>query len=492
MIVPPKMNSANRISSGVLLFLALLMECLTSWVSCPNSAASELVILPSQISISAGYPARFVAIERFENGDLIDQSNNPQLTVRISGDAAQFAAPGTLLASRNGESIFQVELAGKHAAANIRVINDTVATPTFPREVSAVFGRAGCNLGTCHGNLHGKGGFRLSLRGDDPELDFEAVVRGQGGRRIDLFSPTNSLLLRKPIGDVAHQGGVRFKQDSPEYEILRRWIEGECQWSDTQSEPSSNTVEVKSLRVYPNSAVLRQACRRQQLVVVATFADGVERDVTQWARFEPSIPSGVRIDDHGVVSVDGPMDVSVSVAYLQGRAASRLTFLARDWAPQQNSLEPAQQLDHLVDIQLARMKIDSGLAVDESTFLRRSFLVTLGRLPRPDEVRQFLTSTSTRKKQDLIDRLTCQPEFAMLWALRWSDLLRNEQKVMSAKGAGLWHQWLANQIADDRPITEIVAQMLTTIGSTYEHPPASFHRTHRDPETAAETIGQGF
>ncbi len=26
-------------------------------------------------------------------------------------------------------------------------------------------------MGACHGNLNGKGGFRLSLRGDDPAFD---------------------------------------------------------------------------------------------------------------------------------------------------------------------------------------------------------------------------------------------------------------------------------------------------------------------------------
>lgn len=35
-------------------------------------------------------------------------------------------------------------------------------TISFERDVMAVLSKAGCNLGTCHGNQHGKGGFRLS------------------------------------------------------------------------------------------------------------------------------------------------------------------------------------------------------------------------------------------------------------------------------------------------------------------------------------------
>ena len=42
---------------------------------------------------------------------------------------------------------------------------------SFDRDVSAVLSRAGCNSGACHGNLNGKGGLKLSLRGEDPAGD---------------------------------------------------------------------------------------------------------------------------------------------------------------------------------------------------------------------------------------------------------------------------------------------------------------------------------
>src|SRR5262249_14787849 len=39
---------------------------------------------------------------------------------------------------------------------------------SFGVDVMAVLSKAGCNMGVCHGNRNGKGGFKLSLRGDDP------------------------------------------------------------------------------------------------------------------------------------------------------------------------------------------------------------------------------------------------------------------------------------------------------------------------------------
>src|SRR6266481_5772811 len=77
--------------------------------------------------------------------------------------------------------------------------------PSFRNEVMAVLSRAGCNQGTCHGNLNGKGGFKLSLRGFDPEFDFVSITRDALGRRIDKHRPSESLILQKPGGQVPHE-----------------------------------------------------------------------------------------------------------------------------------------------------------------------------------------------------------------------------------------------------------------------------------------------
>ena len=49
---------------------------------------------------------------------------------------------------------------------------------SFQHEVMAVLSKAGCNSGPCHGNRNGKGGFRLSLRGEDPAADYATLVQG--------------------------------------------------------------------------------------------------------------------------------------------------------------------------------------------------------------------------------------------------------------------------------------------------------------------------
>ena len=53
----------------------------------------------------------------------------------------------------------------------------------------AVLSRTGCNQGTCHGNFNGKNGFRLSLRGDNPDFDLDSLARDTQGRRACVFDP---------------------------------------------------------------------------------------------------------------------------------------------------------------------------------------------------------------------------------------------------------------------------------------------------------------
>lgn len=82
---------------------------------------------------------------------------------------------------------------------------DAADNPEFLEGVMPLLSRAGCNQGPCHGSLHGRGGFRLSLRGEDSAFDYLAIVKNSGMRRIDTVNPESSLLLKKAIGEIPHE-----------------------------------------------------------------------------------------------------------------------------------------------------------------------------------------------------------------------------------------------------------------------------------------------
>ena len=146
----------------------------------------------------------------------------------------------------------------------------------------AVLSKAGCNAGTCHGNRNGKGGFKLSLRGQDPEVDYLTLTRDSSGRRIDSMDPDQSLILLKPTAQISHEGGLRFRKETEEYEILRRWIASGLA-DDLASSPKAVRIEATL-----NEKILVDPEDRIQLQVRAYFTDGTSRDVTRMAVYETS------------------------------------------------------------------------------------------------------------------------------------------------------------------------------------------------------------
>src|SRR5262249_7969738 len=82
--------------------------------------------------------------------------------------------------------------------------------PDFAARVVPVLTKAGCNAGSCHGAALGRGGFRLSLLGYDPQADHDSLVDEFEGRRVNLAHPERSLALRKATGTLGHEGGPRL------------------------------------------------------------------------------------------------------------------------------------------------------------------------------------------------------------------------------------------------------------------------------------------
>ena len=114
---------------------------------------------------------------------------------------------------------------------------------SFQHEVLPVLTRQGCNAGTCHGSPSGKGGFALSLFAFDAAADHAVLTRDLLGRRVDVFTPSLSLILRKPSTALAHRGGLKLPKDSREYRILHDWI-AEGALPDPPGAPRCEGIEV--------------------------------------------------------------------------------------------------------------------------------------------------------------------------------------------------------------------------------------------------------
>jgi hypothetical protein len=348
-----------------------------------------------------------------------------------------------------------------------------------------VLSRAGCNSGPCHGNLNGRGGLRLSLRGQDADFDLAALTREGLGRRLDRLRPDDSLMLAKATMRLPHEGGLRFRRDSLEYAILRRWI------AEGAGPGPVNAPTPVALKVTPAEAVLFEPDSSVPLKAVATFSDGRQRDVTRLATFEPS-NLVARVDGSGMVHRLAMGETAVLVRYLDRQAVVQLAFVPARPGFTWPSPPEHNFIDRHLFARLKRLRMrPSGLCSD-SEFLRRAYLDALGVLPTPEEARRFLADRRPDKRARLVDELLLRPEFNDFWALKWSDLLRNEEKVLDRKGVRLFHAWLRQAFVDRKPLNELARELIAARGSSYSHPAANYYRALRGPYERGEATAQVF
>src|SRR5881409_3915685 len=119
---------------------------------------------------------------------------------------------------------------------------------TFLRDVAPILNKSGCTSGPCHGAAKGKNGFKLSLRGYDPQFDYEALLYDLSGRRFNRAEPGRSLMLAKPTQQVPHGGGLRFDKDSDYYKIIYNWIAQGVPFGDAAKD-SVAVIEVQPREV---------------------------------------------------------------------------------------------------------------------------------------------------------------------------------------------------------------------------------------------------
>ena len=374
-------------------------------------------------------------------------------------------------------------LAGSVNADDVDAANQR--SPSFRHDVMAVLSRAGCNMGTCHGNAHGKGGLKLSLRGQDPRADYLTLTRELGARRVSPLAPDDSLLLRKPTMRVPHQGGRRFGDDSRQFRILRDWI------ASGMADDRRGGPRLVNLSVSPSHATIYAPDNSVQLRVTATFSNESQRDVTHLTVFESSALF-VSISDRAVAEADHAGQTTITARYLDQQVPVRLEFVPERPGFVSKLPQPTNFIDEAVFRQLKRLKINPSEICSDEVFLRRAYLDLTGLLPGVERAKFFIGSADPNKRAKLIDELLDSAAFNDMQALRWSDLLRVEVKTLDEKGVEVFHDWIRSSFAQRKPLNEFAAEIIAARGSTYKVPATNFYRALRKPELRAEATAQMF
>ncbi len=363
---------------------------------------------------------------------------------------------------RCGTTLLLLVASASLAAADQVVLpNETkLREVSFERHVAPLLGRFGCNAGTCHGSFQGKGGLRLSLFGYSSDLDYAALTRDGLGRRVNTSEPEESLLLRKPTTRMPHQGGHRFDEGSWSYQVIRAWIA-------QGAKQHRGDGALKRLEVQPREHRFAAPGETKELRVVAEFANGSREDVTPFCAFRAQDDYIAETTSSGVVRGLHRGDTAIIISY-GGNLATARVLVPAPAAPDGYANVPENNfIDREVFAKLRKLNIVPSDLAGDAEFLRRVTLDTVGTLPSPQEVRDFLADRRPGKRACMIDALLAHPMHAALWATKFCDITSNNLDVMEdppelgPKRAKMWHDWFRKRIADNVPYDRIVRGVLT-------------------------------
>ena len=453
---------------------------------------------PKVVTVTVEPAALTLSHPRFGHRLLVTGFDNAGRAVDLTSEAVWSARDNTVAEVRNGrivprgngQTVVSAELAGKRLEVPVHVNGFQADPPVSLRlEVEPVLTKIGCNAGACHGAQYGKGGFKLSLFGGDPNADRSVMLRDFLGRRVNLIDPTASLLLMKPSSQVSHQGGTRLPRGRREYDVVRHWIADACPNEDERKD-----LQVVSLEVLPRERIFTRPDCRQNLLAIATLSDGSKRDVTPDARFDSNTPTNVAVGRDGLATTLDRGEGVVMARYLGHAAVARLLVVPDDASFTWPDSPVYNFIDELVDAKLKKMRyVPSPLCSDEE-FIRRACLDTIGTLPTPEEVEAFLAdrTPSREKRRKYIDDLLDRPEYATYWTLQWDDWLHNHGRFGTIKPMFTLRNWVQASLRNNKPMDQFATELITSRGNTFREGPANFYRLHKGPENLAEAVASIF
>jgi len=448
---------------------------------------TSLEIQPAELKFSSRNDyAQLLVTAHLDSGDTADVTRLVKFSVKPS--LAEISSTGLMTPLTNGSGKLMVSLAGKSAEARLAIGGTGKAYHAdFVRDVSPLIARLGCNAGTCHGAKEGKNGFKLSLRGYDPETDLRSLTDDLAARRINFASPDESLMLLKAVAEVPHEGGRRTTVDSKYYQILRQWI------------ANGATLDLKSPRVVkievlPQDPVVQKIGSRQQMRVVASYADGTSRDVTTEAFIESGNTDIATAGASGLITTLRRGEAPVLARYEGNYAATTLTVMGNRNGFVWHQPPTWGKIDEFVAAKWMRMKIEPSELCTDLEFIRRIYLDLIGLPPSPEEIEAFVhDDRSTQIKRDeVIAHLIGRPEYIDFWANKWADLLQCNSKFLGSEGAEVFRAWIRKEVEKNTPYDQFAREILTASGSTHDNPAASYWKILRTPAETMENTTHLF
>ena len=463
---PATPGRAGLVWSFVALWLALLFPA--GSCASPSFKPMRLIVHPSSIELT-GADARhaLLVMALASDGRRADVTGEAIFSSGQS-NVVTVETNGVCRARGDGSAEILVTVGNRWLRVPVTVASfGSAPPPSFRQDIEPLLTRAGCNMGACHGKLAGQNGFKLSLRGYAPELDYSWLITDLSGRRINPVFPNDSLLILKALAKVPHEGRQRFPEGSRYHQTLVDWMDARVPGPDT------NETDAVRMEILPGNRTLRVG-ETQQLLARAFYQNGRTRDVTWLAQFFSNEETTASVTPDGLVKALRHGETSIRVHFQGQVEVVTMTIPYENRVASREFAKVKGPLDTAVFAKLKALDIPPSPECDDGAFLRRASLDVIGTLPSPAEVRAFLADRSKDKRALLVERLLASPEFVDYWTLQLADLLQNRKErdhdVRGVKGVRSFHAWLRGRVARNQPWNELAHDILTARGSVADHP----------------------
>jgi hypothetical protein len=206
--------------------------------------------------------------------------------------------------------------------------------------------------------------------------------------------------------------------------------------------------------------------------------------------------------DESIVAIDGKglaTSGNRGEAYLMARfstfaVVANIISIPAEATPQEQPAPPANFIDEFMYEKYKKLRIVQSPKCSDEVFVRRVFIDTLGVLPTVEETRAFLADEAPDKRAKLIDVLLERPEISNLWAMKWAETLRvkSSGNTIEPKGMHRYNDWLRLAIQQNKPMDELVRELLAAEGGNFSSPASNFYLVERSPTLMAENVAQVF
>ena len=133
------------------------------------------------------------------------------------------------------------------------------------------------------------------------------------------------------------------------------------------------------------------------------------------------------------------------------------------------------RIDQLIENRLRKLNVRPTGKVDDNTWVRRVYLVTVGRIPTRDEVLNFISMKDPKKKDKLIQQLLSSSGH-VTHQLNWlSDLLRVKDRLdgVNINVGGVYREYIRQQLQNNIPWDQFVRNLLDSEGDLFGGNPAA-------------------